>query len=69
MGSYGAPETRRHRTKDPLLPAAPHLLCNFIALHFLYGLSQLMPYPVVCARTFQSARCELLVPIQQSPGG
>ena len=29
--------------------------CNFIALHFLYGLSQLMPYPVVCARTFQSA--------------
>ena len=43
--------------------------CNFIALHFLYGLSQLMPYPVVCARTFQSARCELLVPIQQSPGG
>ena len=25
--------------------------CNFTALHFLYGLSQLMPYPVVCART------------------
>ena len=44
-------------------------MCNFITLHFLYGLSQLMPYPVMCARTFQSARCELLVPIQQSPGG
>ena len=25
MGSFGAPETRRHRTKDPKLPAAPHL--------------------------------------------
>ena len=25
MGSFGAPETRRHRTKDPVLPAAPHL--------------------------------------------
>ena len=41
---------------------------NIIALHFHYGLSQLMLYPVVCARTFQSARCELLVPNQHSPG-
>ena len=39
---------------------------NIIALHFHYGLSQLMLYPVVCARTFQSARCELLVPNQHS---
>ena len=41
---------------------------NIIALHFHYGLSQLMLYPVACARTFQSARCELLVPNQHSPG-
>ena len=27
-----------------------------------------MLYPVMCARTFQSARCELLVPNQHSPG-
>ena len=25
MGSFGAPETRRHRAKDPVLPAVPHL--------------------------------------------
>ena len=37
-----------------------------MALHFRYGLSQLMLYPVMCARTFQSARCELLVPNQHS---
>ena len=41
---------------------------NIIASHFLYGLSQLMSYPMVCAGIFQSARCELLVPNQHSPG-
>ena len=57
----------REGGSSKLAQSGPNLR-NIIALHFHYGLSQLMLYPVVCARTFQSARCELLVPNQHSPG-